>query len=212
MTAIGLLACASAQAMTKWQGNYTSVTSATITNATHGIGSGMIGVVCVNSSGARLTLDQVGWTVDQTTYEVDITFTNSFTGTVKLSGPWPSSDTANSTDFQVQIGTSDASNLWVCAACATYTARRTVSGNTYTANAGQVLKWLDNSTSQSVFVWLSENRAVFGLNETICSARQWTSGPVVTCGATGVPPGAVGLASATMANGVFTSVTDLRPW
>jgi hypothetical protein len=212
LAAIALLACTSGQAMTTWQGNYTATTTATITHATHGIGNGMIGVVCVDSGGNRLTLDQVSWTVDQSTYEVDITFASAFTGSVKLSGPWPSSDTGNATDFAVTIGTSDASNLWVCRQCDTYTARRTVSGKTYTANSGEALQWLDTSASMTVYVYGVENHLVFGLSASTCSASQWTAGPTVSCASSGVPSGALPFASATMVNGVFTAVTDLRPW
>lgn len=201
-----------ALAMTTWQGNYTSVLTATITYATHGIASGMIGVVCVDSTGAKLGLDKVGSVVDQNTYQVNITFFHSFTGTVKLSGPWPSSDTSNTTDFKVTIGTANASNLWTCVQCGTYIARRTVGTSTYTANAGECLAWLDTSVSQTVFVWLAGNQAVYGLSEGTCSQSQWTKGPPVVCGVSGIPTGAVSLASATMVNGIFTSVTDLRPW
>lgn len=207
-----VLTLGTASAMTTWSGPYTSVTTATILYATHRISSGMIGVVCNDSGGNRLTLDQVSWTVDQSTYEVNITFTNSFTGTVYLSGPWPSSDTSNSTDFEVTIGTSDSSNLWVCGQCATYTARRTVDGNTYALNHGIEIEWLDNTTSQTVYVYGVENRVTFGLSESVCSPSQWTAGPYTACNVSGVPSGAVPLASATMVNGVFTSVTDLRPW
>jgi hypothetical protein len=212
LAAIALLACASGQAMTTWQGNYTAATTATITNATHGIGNGMIAVVCTTGAGTRLTLDQVSWTVDQSTYEVDITFGSSFTGTVKLSGPWPSSDTSNSTDFQITIGSSDASNLWFCGQCATYTARRTVAGKTYATNVPQALKWLDTSASMTVWVYGLENQIVYGLGESFCSSSQWQPGPVVACAVAGVPTGAVALASATMVNGVFTATTDLRSW
>jgi hypothetical protein len=203
--------------MTKWNSSYTSVTSATITNSQHGIGSQMIGVVCIPTGGTALTLSQVSWTINASTYAVDISFNSSFTGTVYLSGPWPSSDTSNSTDFQVAIGSSNSSNLWVCELCGTWTARRTVSGfSPVAANAGMALQWLDTSVSQTVYVYLDGNQIMFGLSESTCGGSQWTGGDAyadaIACGVTSMPPSVIELGTATMVNGVFTSVTDNRPW
>jgi hypothetical protein len=59
--------------MTKWSAQYSGVTYVAVTGSTHGIDSAYIGVLCMDSQGNRLDLDQVSWTVGQTTYEVDIT-------------------------------------------------------------------------------------------------------------------------------------------
>jgi hypothetical protein len=202
-----------ARGMTKWSAQYTGVTYAAVTASTHGIQSPYIGVLCTDSGGNRLTLDQVSWTVDQTTYEVDITFTNSFTGTVRLSGPWPSSDTSNSTDFAVVVGQSNSSRLNICSQCATYTARRTYNSNTYTADGLVSLIWV-SFPAPTVYVYLRENIPTFGLDQGGCEFGSYTLVGVanVECGVTSMPSGVVPLASAAIGNGEFTSVTDLRPW
>jgi len=199
--------------MTRWSSQYTGVTYVAVTESTHGIGSPYIGVLCTDSSGNKLDLDQVSWTVNQTTYEVDITFTNSFSGAVHLSGPWPASDTSNTTDFQVTIGQTNSAKLNVCAQCGTYTARRSYDGNTYTASSGVSLMWV-SFTAPTVYVYLRENIATFGLDESGCAVGTYTvSGTAnVECGVTSMPSGVVPLASAAISGGEFTSVTDLRPW
>ncbi len=199
--------------MTNWSSQYSGVTYAPVTESMHGIESPYIGVVCIDSNGNRLTLDQVSWTVNQTTYEVDVTFTNSFTGTVRLSGPWPASDTSSSTDFEVAIGQSNSSKLNVCAQCGTYTARRTYGGTTYTASSGVSLTWV-SFTASTVYVYMEENIATYGLDETGCPVGGYTVSGVanVECGVSSMPAGVVPLAVASISGGVFTSVTDMRPW
>jgi hypothetical protein len=214
VAALAALTTASAQ-MTKWHGSYTGVTSAQITQATHGISSVYIGVVCKDSSGNKLDLDAVSWTVDSSTYEVDITFTNSFTGTVYLSGPWPSSDTSNSTDFQVTISGSNSSILEVCNQCATYIARRTYNSQTFTASGGGYLGWL-SFTAPTVFVYFRENILTFGLDSSVCSGSGYniSANANVECPVSSMPTDSnvTALASAAISDGAFTSVTDLRPW
>jgi len=216
MFLLGVILAAGAppvRGMTKWSAHYSGVNYVAVTESTHGIQSPYIGVLCTDSNGNRLTLDQVSWTVDQNTYEVDITFTNSFTGAVRLSGPWPSSDTSNSTDFEVVIGQSDSSRLNVCGQCATYTARRTYNGSTYTADGLASLIWV-SFTAPTVYVYLRQNIATFGLDQSACVVGSYTVIGVVNveCGVTSMPSGVVPLASASISGGVFTSVTDLRPW
>lgn len=199
--------------MTKWSAHYSGATFVVVTESTHGIPSPYIGVLCTDSNGIRLNLDQVSWTVDPTTYEVDITFTNSFTGTVRLSGPWPASDTNMSTDFAVTIGQVNSSRLNICAQCGTYTARRTYNGSTYTASAAVSLTWV-SFTAPAVYVYLRENIATYGLAQSGCVVGSYTLAGVanVECGVMSMPSGVVPLASATISGGEFTSVTDLRPW
>jgi hypothetical protein len=215
--AAALILCAgAAHGMTKWNGEYTSVTSATITYATHGIASGMIGVICVPTGGTRLDLDQVSWTVDQSTYEVDITFSASFTGTVYLSGPWPSSDTSNSTDFEVTIGASNDQRLNVCAQCGTYTARRTYNSQTNTADSVVSLITDTGWAATTVYVYIDENMLTFGLNSSGCELGSYSQVGTsnVVCGVNSMPSGTgiIPLATAAVSSGVFTTVTDQRPW
>lgn len=207
------LAVMPARGMTKWSGQYSGVTYVAVPESEHGIDSPNIGVLCVDPSGNRLPLDQVSWTVDPSTYEVDITFANSFTGIVRLSGPWPASDTSNSTDFAVTIGQVNSSKLNICAQCGTYTARRTYAGNAYTAASGVSLTWV-SFTAPTVYVYLRDNIATYGLAQSGCVVGSFqTSGIVgVECGVTSMPTGVVPLASAAISGGTFTSVTDLRPW
>jgi hypothetical protein len=199
--------------MTNWYAPYSGVTYVVVTESTHGIPSPNIGVLCTDSNGNRLTLDQVSWTVDPITYEVDIMFVNSFTGSVRLSGPWPGSDTSNTTDFEVAIGPSNSARLNVCAQCSTYTARRTYNGATYTASSGVSFLWV-SFNAKTVYIYLRENVATFGLDQSACVVGSYTVIGVanVECGVSSMPSGVVPLASATIGEGQFSSVTDLRPW
>ena len=203
--------------MTKWSAQYSGVTSVEVTGSTHGIGSPYIGVVCIDSNGNRLDLDQVSWTVDPTTYEVDLTFTNSFTGIVKLSGPWPSSDTNNATDFLVSVGQSNSSQLNVCGQCATFTARRTYNGDVNVADGGVSLV-VNNSgfDPTTVYAYIVENLIHYGANTPNCppvsGSFSIVGNAILDCNVTAMPAGVTPLGSATFAGGVFSSVTDLRPW
>lgn len=199
--------------MTKWSAQYFGVTYVAVTQSAHGISSPYIGVMCTDHNGSTLTLDQVSWTVDEATYEVDITFAAAFSGTVRLSGPWPASDTSNSTDFAVTIGQSNSSKLNVCAQCGAYTARRSYNGNTYTASSGVSLTWLSFSAAV-VYVYLRENIATYGLDQSGCVVGSYTvtGSANVECGITSMPTGVVPLGSATISGGEFTGVIDLRPW
>lgn len=199
--------------MIKWSAQLSGVTYIAVPQTTHGISSPYIGVLCADSEGNRLTLDQVSWTVDPNTYEVDVTFANSFTGTLRLSGPWPAADTSNDTDFSVTVGQSNSSNLNVCAQCGTYTARRTYEGNTYTASAGASLTWVSFSAA-TVYVYLRENVATYGLDQSGCVVGSYilSGAASVECGVSAMPSGVVPLAVAAISGGVFSSVTDLRPW
>ncbi len=199
--------------MTRWSAPYSGITYVAVPASTHGIPSLYIGVLCTDAGGNKLSLDQVSWTVDPNSYEVDIAFTNSFTGVVRLSGPWPASDTASSTDFAVTVGQSNSSKLNVCAQCGTYTARRTYTGNTYTASAGVSLTW-NGFTAATVFVYLRENIATFGLSQSGCVVGSYVVSGVanVECGVMAMPSGVVPLASAAISGGTFSGVTDLRPW
>ncbi|HLY17421.1 MAG TPA: hypothetical protein VKR61_09355 [Bryobacteraceae bacterium] len=199
-------------AMTKWSHQYSNITYLSVPESTHLISSTMIGAVCVDSSGNKLTLDQVTWTVDASSYQVDLTFTNAFTGTVKLSGPWPATDTSNLGDFAVAIGQSDGTKLTVCSGCSTNIARRTYNSTTYTASLGGWLQWV-SFTASSVYVYLRENVATFGIADEVCAGSYNSSGGVnVECGIASMPSGVVPLGSAAISGGTFTSVTDLRPW
>jgi hypothetical protein len=199
--------------LTKWSAQYTGVTYVAITEGTHNIDSPYIGVLCVDNNGNRLDLDQVSWTVDPSTYEVDVTFASSFTGWVRLSGPWPTSDTANSTDFAVTIGQSNGSRLNVCAQCDTYVARRTYNGNSFVAFSGVSLTWISFNAA-TVYVYLRENIATFGLDQSTCEGSSYSIDGTanVECAVSSMPDDVVPLGVASISGGEFTGVTDMRPW
>jgi hypothetical protein len=211
--AAAILCAGMAHGMTKWNGGFTSVNSATIAYTTHGIASGLIGVVA-KSGGVPLTLDQMSWTIDQSTYEVDISFTSSFSGTVYLSGPWPSSDTSNSTDFETTIGAVDDTRLNICAQCATYTARRTYNSQVNTAAGVVSLIMGTGFAATEVFTYIRENAPVYGLNASTCSPGSYSlvGSPAVECNVSAMPSGVTPLAYAYVGGGIFTTVVDDRPW
>lgn len=100
------------------------VTSLNVAGSTHGIGSKYIGLVATTSGGARLAVGtDFSISVNPTTYDVSVTFTNAFTGAYRLVGVYANYTTA-STDFQV-TGNYAWTGLNVCAACGSaYAARR----------------------------------------------------------------------------------------
>lgn len=79
--------------VTTWTGTYTGVTSVTVPYSTHGIASGYLTVMAAVSDGTLDPFVDFSSSVDQTSYAVSVTFAQTFTGTVSISGPWPSSDT-----------------------------------------------------------------------------------------------------------------------
>ena len=207
-----LALCAPASALTTYSHSYTNVTSATITNAQHGFGSYWLGLYAKTSGGVVLNpATDISWTIDESTYEVDITFTNSFTGTVYLIGVWPSTDTGAGTDFKVDIGGNTA-NLYDCEQCATYPAVDTYGGQRYAKSEPSALSWV-SFTASTVYVYGIGSRIHFGLSQATCNANQYNvTNAVVDCNVNSMPSsGVVPLGTASISSGAFTSVTDNRP-
>ncbi|MGA2594261.1 MAG: hypothetical protein ABSH32_30550 [Bryobacteraceae bacterium] len=213
LTLIGaaFLSAMSSFAITTWSGNYTAVTYASVTESTHGINSPYLGVRAVDSTGHKLTLSEVSWDINATTYEVDVTFTNSFTGTLYITGPWPSGSSAPA-GFMVSVG-SDEDNLLVCAGCETTAVRRVWGGQPYSSDNYGALNWPHTCNSGggvTVFVYISGNGAVFGVDADSSQVPTLTATrATIAYNISGVPSGAVPLGSA-VNNCGFGSVTDLR--
>jgi len=208
---VALLLAMRSFAIATWSGNYNAATYASVTASTHGINSQYLGVRAVDHTGHKLTLPEISWTINATTYEVDVSFANSFTGTLYISGPWPSAS-SSPVGFEVSVG-SDADALLVCAGCETSAVRRVWSGQAYSSSNYGALSWPHTCNSGGgvpVYVYISGNGVVFGV-----AANSFELPPLTATRASiayninGVPPGAVPLGSA-VNNCGFGSVTDLR--
>jgi len=213
LTLIGaaLLSVMSSFAITTWSGNYTSVTYASVTASTHGINSPYLGVRAVDNTGHKLTLSEVSWEIDPDTYEVDVTFTNSFTGTLYISGPWPSTSSAPA-GFKVSVG-SDQDKLLVCAGCETNAVRRVWGGQAYSSATYGALSWPHTCNAGggvTVYVYITGNGVVFGVDAPSSQLPTLTATrATIAYNISAIPSGAVPLGSA-VNNCGFGSVTDLR--
>lgn len=210
LTLIGaaLLSVMSSFAITTWSGNYTAVTFASVAGSTHGINSPELGVYAIDGNGVPLTLDQMSWTINSSTYEVDVNFTNSFTGSLYISGPWPASDT--SSGFATGVGT-NPHKLYNCSGCETAVARKTWNGVEYVSDFFSVLQFPANASGTvNVFVYIRGNSLVYGISISALPSGLSVSHAFIELGVSSMPGGVVPLASAVNTNGVFGSVTDLR--
>ena len=135
-TAALFCVCSSpAFALGSYSQTVTNVTSVTITNAQHSMGSKYFGVTVFDAESVRVQQsDSPGWSysINASTYAVTVNFTSSFTGTVKLIGPF-SGVTSADRDFKVSTAVEGGAGvLKVCADCTlTYNALRSWGGKSW---------------------------------------------------------------------------------
>ncbi|HEU0119249.1 MAG TPA: hypothetical protein VFQ91_01905 [Bryobacteraceae bacterium] len=155
-----------ALALSSYERTVVSATSTTITNAQHGFGSKYLAVLVYDSESIRVqpgSTPGYSYSIDPSTYSVTVTFSSSFTGTVKLIGPFTGTTSSNS-DFQVSIGVeSGAGILRVCGDCTSvYYALRSWGGKSW-YSAGPTTLTLTAAGGGGVWrSWLENQKVVFG--------------------------------------------------
>lgn len=199
---------ASATAMTKHTQSVTAQTSVTIPNATHGIGSRWIGVAVYDQNGAVQPKSSYNATVNTSTYSVTVSWDSAFTGSVQLSGPWPSSDT----ELKFNYESASSSTFTVCPDAENNAQRLTYGGKRYGC-ANRVIFDRYSSAARDVYVYADgDSKLVFC--ETGSNGLGTVSGGhgVVTGGcASGFPSGVLPLFKfSTWPN--IGNITDYRPW
>ncbi|MFN7996213.1 MAG: hypothetical protein U0Q18_21560 [Bryobacteraceae bacterium] len=193
---------------TTWSNTYDNVTSAYVAGTAHSIASAELGVYAEDSNGQQLSLDQMTWSINKVTYDVSVTFTNTFTGALYISGPWPTADTSQG--FALAVGTNPR-RLFVCGGCETNPARKTWNGSEYVAGEYSMLQFPAGFTGTvNVRVYIRGNRVVYGLDTFMLPANVTVANASIEIGVTFMPSDVVPLGSAINVNSVFGTPADLR--
>jgi hypothetical protein len=214
---IALLTISGLGASTTYSQSVTSVTSVTITGATHGLGCKTFGARFRDGSGISHSEYISSFPIDGSTYDVVVNFNQTVTGTVKLQGCYNALTTA-STDFQTTIS-ADGQTIYVCASCtdAAAAVRKWATHDSTTIN------WVGVETSQlpfvsfhpggTVYVWLDPltHLLVFGTSSGFGFGTPSGGGATLVY-AVGYPSGSdyKALARVTFDSSGFLSVTDDR--
>jgi hypothetical protein len=165
-----LLACAlifsgEAFALSTYTQSVSSVTSVTISNSSHGLGSPNLGVHVYNSSGVRVADGSFTKSINSGTYAVTVTWPSAFTGTVKLTGAFVNGDITNADkDFKVIPEGTGNDKVKICDQCTptNFALVNTASSQKYFA-AGSV-SYTAGSGASNARVWLSpDGKVVFGV-------------------------------------------------
>ncbi len=148
---------------------------------------------------------------------VSISWSNAFTGTVKLVGCF-TGDTSVSTDFDTTLHLTNT-QLAVCHSCSANSggyAQRTVSSVGYRA-ANEVTVTINSSCTGTLYNWMDPDtqKVVFGFSSGIgsnCVSGTSGSHHEVRYGVTGFPTGGVNLSHVAYSGGSFSSLVDDRPF
>lgn len=148
------------------EGTVTSSTTYTRTNAQHGMGSKYFGVHVYDNSGNRVQPSGspgYSYTINASTYQLDITFTTTFSGTVKLIGGF-SGLTSHSRDFAVSVGyDSYGGYMRVCDDCTlTNFALRSWSSKTWFTADKTSLRLSSTGGGGTWRAWLENSKVIFG--------------------------------------------------
>lgn len=209
---------------------FTSVSSATITNSTGlGCSSGPNYYISVSDLSGNVYQYGTGYTYtkDYSTYDVTVNFTSTFSGFVTLVGCFDYLTTA-STDFQVAASSiSGADTLTVCPYCdsATGTAAvRDTGGYEYVMNWSGSMSFFEVSGySGTFYIYIDKannNNLTYCASGSSLGSRAGqslsygnnTHGQVITYGCSGFPASNyVPLATYTYGNGTSNVLTDMRP-
>lgn len=205
---IALLVCIlPASAAVTYSQGVTNVSGVTIPGATHALGCPSFSVVVRDATNVKQPKTFYTWAVNQSTYDVTVTFNAAFTGSVNLQGCF--SLTYAATDWQVTAG---PSSVTVCGSCsASNYAARDPGGMVYVATysfsalltgngSGTLYAYIDPVTLNVTF-------ATTGPSSDLSLAGAGR----LAGGASGYPTGAVPLGHVVYASGAFGTVTDDRP-
>jgi hypothetical protein len=149
--------------ITTWAGSYTSVTTVSVPESTHGIDSTLLAMYAYTSGGTLLSQwgDYSAWVTDDAG-DVAFSFATAFTGTVYITGPWPSSDT--SYGFAPEISTNGL-GFGMNHICATEPCRKTL-GAVLVADDATYIAWPANAPAGTthVFMYILDGGVHFGVN------------------------------------------------
>jgi hypothetical protein len=149
--------------ITTWAGSYTSVTTVSVPESTHGIDSMLLAMYAYTSGGTLLSQwgDYSAWVTDDAG-DVAFSFATAFTGTVYITGPWPSSDT--SYGFAPEISTNGL-GFGMNHICATEPCRKTL-GAVLVADDATYIAWPANAPAGTthVFMYILDGGVHFGVN------------------------------------------------
>lgn len=155
-----LLFVFSLPAATTYQAAVTSTTSHYIAQSTHGIAcTGQYGVRVLDSSGNRylnFSISRDG------SCNVTFTWPNSFTGTVRLRGPF--SPTAASTDFEASVWDGDEDTdayVRICASCTTTNYAYRVGYGVMEASRYFLFGGQGEGMNATVRAWINEGKLYF---------------------------------------------------
>jgi hypothetical protein len=214
-TVLGVLLALSAPHPARGASSYstsvTSATSLTISAATSGMTSPYFGVYLIDSNNVKRPTSEFSGTIDQSTYSVSITFNPAFTGTVKLRGLFPGSDTAHSYDFRLTAYSSDS--LQVCDGCvdnSTGYAKRSYNGIHYVSTTSASVSL--NCASGWYFAYILDNQLYVAATNDDTSCMSNPVNLKMAFSSTGYPAGAVPLGIAKKANWDIWQYTDDRPF
>ena len=213
-----LLSCAAAAALfCVWSlpafalGSYTqtvtNVTTVTIANSAHSMGAKYFGVSVFDSESVRVQqADSPGWSysINASTFSVTVNFTSSFTGTVKLIGPFTGL-TGNDRDFKVSSGLEGGAGvLKVCGDCSLdYFALRSWASKTWYSAGATVLSLTASGGGGTWRAWLENSKVIFGYSYASVGGAATCSGlPCeVRFSQSGYPGGVIKLGSALRSGG-----------
>lgn len=168
--ALALLALSiPAFSLTTYETSVTNQTTITVTNSQHGMNSKYFGVHVYNASSERVQPSGspgYSYTIDSSSYELVVTFTSSFTGTVKLLGGF--SLTSHARDFAVSVGSDVLGGyMRVCDDCsATDYALRSWSGKSWFTAGVTRLRLSAAGGGGWWRAWLEDQKVVFGYDQT----------------------------------------------
>lgn len=212
-----LLAFLPAAASTTWtSASQTSITSLTVSGSTHNLGSPHFGVRTYNTSGILQPTSGYTYTINQSTYDVTITWSPSaFSGTVKLTGVFNATTTAG-TDFQPALD-GFAGGVYhtvaVCQQCSdSVPAVRSVNGVGYVGLGNAYTTYGSGTFTLRVYITPDDHKVIFASDQSPSNSNLTCGGGTVCdvrYSITAFPSNAFKIAHAT-ASGGYSSLVDDR--
>ena len=223
MALLALFSATSAFGLTSYSTTVSNVTTVTVTNAQHGFNSKYFAVTVYDNESVRVQpSDSPGYSysINASTYAVTVNFTSSFSGTVKLIGPFTGVTTHNR-DFAVSTGVDGGSGtgfMKVCSECTLeLSALRSWSGKSW-FSAGPVTLTLTAAAGGGTWrAWLEDQKVVFGYTNASVGGSATCSGMPceVRFSQSGFPTGSIPLGyqerSGVAGQHWVGSPTDSRP-
>lgn len=211
---LALLVVSNALCLSTYSLGVSNQTSVVVTNAQHGFNSDKIAVHVYNSSGTRLADSVFTKAVNGGTYEVTVTFGSSFTGTVKLTGPFTEAGVTNAArDFDA-AAIAGLKSVQICSTCTAANPAFAGAGAKKYFSSGPITYAAAGSVASKVLVYLDAGKLVFQVG-TAAEAGEITGGPgVVRVQAGGFPQGVEPLheLNFTSQPGSAPTVTEKRGW